>query len=107
MKENDLKKIIELLNYVLNKNKYESDEKLIRETCKKINSILLNEKDIDILECIKHNIKYLEEKYDDIFDLSYYFDPIYISMKKTIHEKEIDELRKKNRNKKEQKNEQF
>lgn len=107
MEENNLKKMLELLNNALNKIEYKSDEELINETCNKIKSILFNENYINNydLEYIDHNIKYLEEKYDFIFDLTYYFDPIFISMKKIIHKKEIDELRKLNRDKKEKKNE--
>lgn len=56
--------------------------------------------DLQVIDYIKEKLYYLEEKYNDIFDLTYYYDPIYISIKNNIHKKEIADLRKKQRKRK-------
>ena len=45
----------------------------------------------------------LEIKYDDFNDLVYYFDPLYVKIKKTIHEEKIKEIREDNKRKRHEK----
>ena len=45
----------------------------------------------------------LEIKYDDFNDLVYYFDPLYVKIKKTIHEEKVKEKREENKRKRDEK----
>lgn len=97
-----LNEIINILNGLLNDKKYIKDYSLINDLKNKILYIKNNEYiDLDELESLNNNLKYIEEEYNDILDLTYYFDPIYIKIKKENQKRVIEELRKSNRKKKE------
>ena len=96
MKLDNLDKIVNILNEALQKHSHNSDYKLI----KKLKTMIKNlDKNINIndLDMIAKEFNNLEIKYDDIFDLSYYFDPIYIQLKKLIHHRKVQELRNSKR----------
>lgn len=97
-KEFELKKIKEILNQILDNKKYVEDHKTINDILLCLTGNDLDNVDINQLEEYKNNILDLEIKYDDMFDLSYYFDPIYVEIKKNIHEKEVKQLRETIRN---------
>ncbi len=103
MEINNIKEILKTLNTIFNDEKYDEDKDLIKKTSDKISDLLVDENQINdtTLELIKHNINYLDRKYDDLYDLTNLYDPVYISYKKQIHNKYVAELRKNNKKKRE------
>ena len=55
------------------------------------------------LEELKKIVIDLEIKYDDFNDLVYYFDPLYVKIKQTIHEEKVKEIREENKRKRNEK----
>lgn len=98
-----LNKIVIILDDLLKKDKYSDDFDLIANLKNKINDFVCHKEmfNLQVIEYIKEKLYYLEEKYNDIFDLTYYYDPIYITIKNNIHKEEIENLRKEQRKKKE------
>ena len=97
---NNIKNIIDNL---LKEDKYFNEYNLLNELIEKIN-YLANNKDkitLEYLDYIKEKFNYLEQNYNEIFDLTYYFDPIYIELKNNIHKREVSKIREKQKNKKE------
>lgn len=101
MEVNNLQKILAILNDVLNNDIYKKDASLIKELYDKLNSFQIDNIEIETLNEVKRTIEYLDNEYNDILDLAYYFDPLYISLKKYIQKKEVEKLRKNLRKKKE------
>ena len=54
---------------------------------------------IEKLEELKSIEVELETKFEEVYELGNYFDPIFIKMKKNIHEESIRKIREKNRKK--------
>lgn len=54
---------------------------------------------IEKLEELKSIEVELETKFEELYELGNYFDPIFIKMKKNIHEESIRKIREKNRKK--------
>ena len=59
----------------------------------------------EYLEEIEKSINYLDQKYDNFYELVNLFDPIYVDYKKKIKDKYVQSLREKNRAKRGIKNE--
>lgn len=97
-----LAKIVIILDNLLKNDKYSNDFDLIENLKSKINDLICYKEmfDLQVIDYIKEKLYSLEEKYNDIFDLIYYYDPIYITIKNNIHKKEIADLRKKQRKRK-------
>ena len=104
-KDLELKKILEIIKQILNNKKYEADYEILNDILLYLTEIDLDNVDITRLEDYKNIIIDLEIKYDDIFDLSYYYEPFLIKIKRVIHEKEVNKMREIIRNsRKEEKN---
>ena len=89
MKEENIKKILTILTNAIKNNKCKEDNLKINNL---YNTLLnLNSRIISIgeLDNIKKDVIDLEVKYDELDELSYYFDPVYISIKKNIHNMEV------------------
>lgn len=54
---------------------------------------------IEKLEELKNIEIELETKFEELYELGNYFDPIFIKMKKNIHEESVLKIREKNRKK--------
>lgn len=54
---------------------------------------------IEKLEELKSIEIELETKFEELYELGNYFDPIFIKIKKNIHEKNVLKIREKNRKK--------
>lgn len=98
LEEKELKNIQEILNQILNNKKYEEDYETINDILLYLTEKNSDDLDINKLEEYKNIIFDLENKYDNAFDLSYYYDPFLIKIKKDIHEKEVNKLRETIRN---------
>lgn len=103
MNEEKLKKMMDIFNGLLYKKEYKQDKVIIEDLKNKINNLLLNKEKvtIDILETISDNIKYMDIKYDNLYELVNLFDPVDIEYRRMIHKENVENLRKLNRRKKE------
>ena len=96
--EKDLNKILEILNVIVKDQQYYDDFTLIQDLIKRINSILSDDNITnDFLDKMDNDLNYLDQKYDDLFDLINLFDPICFELKKKNHIKYVEKLREENR----------
>ena len=98
LEENELKNIQEQIMQILNNEKYEEDYETINGILLYLTEKKSDDLDINKLEEYKNIIFDLENKYDNAFDLSYYYEPFLIKIKKDKHEKEVKQLRETIRN---------
>lgn len=98
-KEFELKIIKEILNQILDNKKYEKDHETIKDILLYLPENDLDNVSVNKLEEYKNIIFDLENKYDNAFDLSYYYEPFLVKIKKDKHEKEVKQLRETIRNK--------
>ncbi len=101
-----LNKMLDILEHLVNDNQYDNDFALIQDLIKRINSIL-NDDNItnDFLDKMDKDLNYLDQKYDDLFDLINLFDPIYVELKKKNHINYVEKLREENRKKRQEREE--
>ena len=95
MKSESLKQILAFLTRILEKNDFNEDKEL-----EKLEHQLPTDNKLEELQKIVID---LEIKYDDFNDLVYYFDPLYVKIKKTIHEEKVKEIREENKRKRDEK----
>lgn len=95
--------MLDILKHLVNDNQYDDDFTLIQDLIKQINSIL-NDDNItnDFLDKMDKDLNYLDQKYDDLFDLINLFDPIYVELKKKNHINYVEKLREENRKKRQE-----
>ena len=96
---NDLEKLIKKIESLLNDYKYMKDNELIKKLYKELNEINQNLSN-ELIDSIDNNIKLLDQKYDDLYDLVNIFDVLKYKYKKEIQKVYVDNLRKENRKKK-------
>lgn len=102
MVENNLEQLLKLLKKISDDNKYQADRELIKQIYNKLEQLKIkHSRNIDDLEYVRDKINYLDQKYDDLYDLVNLYEPKYIEIKKNIHSEYVQELRKQNRMKKE------
>ncbi|MBR2840859.1 MAG: hypothetical protein IKF01_03200 [Bacilli bacterium] len=105
MPDNHVLKLTKMLKNLLESEKYQDEYTLIKETYLNVVKLYENKDDVtsDDLDNINENIKYLDMKYDDLFDLVNLYDPIRINFKKVIQEKKVKKIREENKKKREEK----
>ena len=96
----EIDELIKLLNEAVKAN-YGEDLDQIKELIILLNKIKANKITIDELEDAYLKAKNLDIKYEELNDLLYYFNPIYIKYKRIIHNDEVKEIRKNNQKKRE------
>ena len=90
--------MLDILKSLENDNQYNDDFTLIQDLIKRINSILSDDNITnEFLDKMDNDLNYLDQKYDDIFDLINLFDPIYVELKRKNHIKYVGKLREENR----------
>ena len=98
--------MIEILNSIKGDKQYSNDNILICDLIHRINSILNNDNITnDFLDKMDNDLNYLDQKYNDLFDLINLFDSICFELKKKNHIKYVEGLRKKNREKRQEREE--
>ncbi len=99
MESDILQNLLSFLKDVLEKNEFGSDEQkilyLYNELEKFKTDLPTNEK-LDELQKIEVD---LEVKYNNCNELSYYFSPLYVQIKRKIHDETVKKMRKDNREK--------
>ncbi len=81
----------------LHNNVFSSDFDDISNICKILENIKNNKLVKKEIEELNEKIKYLQVKYDEFNELSYYFDSLYVKINKKLHNEEITKIRKENR----------
>ena len=103
MKSESLKQILAFLTRILEKNDFNEDKQIIQYLFKELEKLEHQLPTDNKLEELQKIIVDLEIKYDDLNDLVYYFDPLYVKIKKNIHEEKIKEIREDNKRKRDEK----
>lgn len=93
-------KILDILENSLKKYDFNDDKEKIQYLYDAIKKIKIEVPTIEVLEKLKKIEIDLEVKYECFYELNNFFDPIYIKLKKSIHENKIKKLREENRKKK-------
>ena len=98
--------MLDILKGLENDNQYDNDFTLIQDLIKRINSILSDDNITnDFIDKINNDLNYLDQKYDDLFDLINLFDPVRFELKKINHIKHVEKLREENRKKRKEREE--
>ena len=92
MKSESLKQILAFLTRILEKNDFNEDKQIIQYLFKELEKLEHQLPTDNKLEELQKIVIDLEIKYDDFNDLVYYFDPLYVKIKKTIHEEKVKEI---------------
>ena len=101
-----LNKMLDILEHLVNDNQYDNDFALIQDLIKRINIILNNDNITnEFIDKINNDLNYLDQKYDDLFDLINLFDPVRFELKKINHIKHVEKLREENRKKRKEREE--
>ena len=98
--------MLDILEHLVNDNQYDNDFALIQGLIKRINIILNNDNITnEFIDKINNDLNYLDQKYDDLFDLINLFDPVRFELKKINHIKHVEKLREENRKKRKEREE--
>lgn len=90
-----------LLIKILDCKTYDADNSIIKETLNLVKKLSVEDKIThDLLNKINENIKYLDQKYDDLYELVNLFDPICFYYENLLKKNYTYFLRKQNREKK-------
>lgn len=99
MEDENLMNLLTFLANVLEKNNFGTDEQRVQLLYNSLRSIQQEIPSIIEIEELNGEVNYLEIKYDEFNDLSYYFNPLYIRIKNKIHEEDVKRIREDNRRK--------
>ena len=89
MKNENLKQLLAVLTQSLEKKDFGEDKTKIQYLSAELGKIENQIPMFSKLEELKKIVNDLEVKYDDLNDLSYYFNPLYVKIKNTIHEEVV------------------
>lgn len=103
MESESIKQILAFLTRILEKNDFNEDKQIIQYLFKELEKLEHQLPTDNKLEELQKIVFDLEIKYDDFNDLGYYFDPLYVKIKKTIHEEKVKEIREENKRKRDEK----
>ena len=103
MKSESLKQLLAFLTRILEKNDFNEDKQIIQYLFKELEKLEHQLPTDNKLEELQKIVIDLEIKYDDFNDLGYYFDPLYVKIKKNIHEEKVKEIREGNKRKRDTK----
>ena len=96
-----LEKLIMILTQALKKNDFKEDEQKINYFCCELEKLKRDLPTIEKLEELQKIEVDLEVKYEEFYEIANYFDPLYVKIKKKIHEEEVKKIRQENRRKRE------
>lgn len=95
--QEELNNILQFIKNVQDNNNLGKDKIKLKHLYKELSKIqkkLPSEKRLEEIQWLEID---LEIKHDCLNELSYYFDPLYIKIKNTIHKKNVEKLRNKNK----------
>ena len=100
MKEIDYEKeLFEYLEEVIRENDFGADNEEVKNLYNELKRIVKILPTIEKLDKIKNKVIYFDQKYESLNELSYYFDPVYVKIKRGIHNEEVKKLREENKKK--------
>ena len=99
MESDILQNLLVFLKDVLEKNEFGSDEQKILYLYNELEKFKTNLPTIEKLEELQKIEVDLEVKYDNCNELSYYFNPLYVQIKKKINDENIKKIREENKKK--------
>lgn len=90
-----------ILKNLSNNKQYDHDIILINDLIKRISN-MLNNNDMtdDFLDQMNNDLNYLDQKYEDLYDLINLFDPVRFELKRKNHINYVENLREENRKRK-------
>ena len=91
--------LFEYLEEAIKENDFGKDNDELQNLYKELKEITKVLPPIEKLEKLKKSVTYFDQKYELLNDLSYYFDPVYIKIKRDIHNAYVHNLREENRKK--------
>lgn len=100
MEPKELNNILLFLANAIKDNDFGDDNTKIKDLyneLKNMQNVLPSEEELDKLQKIEID---LEVKHDSLNELSYYFNPLYVKVKKEIHEKNVKKIREEQKRKK-------
>ena len=101
MQDENLDSLLDVLANALDTNVFYEDIEKIQFLCHSLKKLYSECLSLSEVDDIKKDINYLEIKYDQFNELSYYFDPLYIKIKNMIHDENVKKIREENKRKKE------
>lgn len=99
MKFEILNEMLITIEKALKNNNFNEDKQKVCDLYTSLKNIQYKLPNLDEIEKLKKDVNYLEIKYDEFNDLSYYFTPLYIEIKNKIHTENVKKIREKNRKK--------
>ena len=101
MEDENLKNILNILIEATKENDFGEDNQIIQNLRNMLNILQEKMPTIDEIDKLENEINYLEIKYDIFNELSYYSDPLFVTIRRRIHAEEVKKLREENRRKRE------
>lgn len=95
--DKDLKSNLDIIIRKLEVQNYEQDNEQIGYLSNELKKLGKKLPTMESLEKIHKILTNLEIKYDEYNDLSYYFNPVYVSVKKIIHQEVVQKLKLKHK----------
>lgn len=99
MEDENLKNILNILIGATKENDFGEDNQRIQNLRNLLNILQEKIPTIDEIDKLENEINYLEIKYDIFNELSYYSDPLFVTIKRRIHAEEVKKLREETRRK--------
>lgn len=99
MEDENLKNILNILIEATKENDFGEDNQIIQNLRNMLNILQEKMPTIDEIDKLENEINYLEIKYDIFNELSYYSDPLFVTIRRRIHAEEVKKLREENRRK--------
>lgn len=99
MQDENLKSIISILTTAKEENDFGEDNNQIDDLCILLKQFEIKAPTIDELNKVEKVVLDLEIKYDIFNELFYYFSPLCVKIKKSIHNEEVRKIRAENRRK--------
>ena len=99
MEDENLKNIFNILIEDTKENDFGEDNQIIQNLRNMLNILQEKMPTIDEIDKLENELNYLEIKYDIFNELSYYSDPLFVTIRRRIHAEEVKKLREENRRK--------
>ena len=108
MKEIDYEKgLFEYLEEVIRENAFAKDNEEVKNLYTELKKITEMLPTIEKLEKIRKIVADFDQKYESLNELSYYFDPVYVRIKREIHKEKVKKLREQNKRKRDESSGRF
>lgn len=97
MENDNVNRIMLILEKAIKDNNYYDDNNRVIKLYNLLSKLNIETLNIETLEFLSKEIVYLETEYDEFNELSYYFNPLYVKIKRRIHSNDVKKIREKNK----------